>query len=75
MQCKHTIFAHIKLYYSQIRWTQNARQNKHWNKITKKTNKTNNKQHQERKRKESDTLSTHPVFPKDFSQVVYLFLS
>ena len=37
---------------------------------TNQENKQTNKQHQKKK----DTLPTQPVFLKDFSQVVYLFL-
>ena len=44
------------------------------NREIKQTNKQQNKQRQQ-KQKERDTLPTQPIFPNDFSQVVYLFLN
>ena len=40
-----------------------------------KTNKQTKQATKSKNQKRRDTLPTQPVFPKDFSQVVYLFLS
>ena len=42
-------------------------------KLIKKTNKQTNKLNKQHKK--TDTLPTQPIFQKDFSEVVYLFLS
>ena len=44
-------------------------------KLTKTTKKQTNKRKNKQKKRKKDTLPTQPVFPKDFSHAVYLFLS
>ena len=56
--CLHKNFTNVKFYKEKLNETTN-----------KQINETNNI-----KKRKRDTIPTQPVFPKDFSQAVYLFL-